>query len=83
MSNISLYSYSEPPKLVVNEKRYGRRSRPDISASEDLYSADEESLVESHPNSQLSDVNLSPSPEPRQSPIRGLPEREVSHWCSS
>lgn len=44
----------EPPKLVVNEKRYGRKSKPDSSYSEDLYSADDESLAESRTESQTS-----------------------------
>ncbi|KAK3732838.1 hypothetical protein QZH41_002838 [Actinostola sp. cb2023] len=44
---------SEPPKLLKNEKRYGRTSKPDNSYSEDLYSADEESLVGSRPLLQL------------------------------
>jgi len=43
---------------VVNEKRYGRRSRPDASYSEDLYSADDESMMESQPESCLSDPHF-------------------------
>ncbi|XP_031558553.1 ninein-like protein [Actinia tenebrosa] len=45
---------AEPPKLVVNEKRYGRKSKPDTSYSEDLYSADDESLSESRTDNQTS-----------------------------
>jgi hypothetical protein len=49
-----LYFVPEPPKLVVNEKRYGRKSKPDASYSEDLYSADDESLGESRTESNVS-----------------------------
>lgn len=48
------FLFPEPPKLVVNEKRYGRKSKPDTSYSEDLYSADDESLVDSRTESQTS-----------------------------
>ena len=44
----------EPPKLVVNEKRYGRRSRPFDSRFSDDGSADEgdiESISGSRPGS--------------------------------
>ena len=43
---------------MVNEKRYGRRSRPETSYSEDLYSADDESMIDSRPESRLSDSHF-------------------------
>ncbi|XP_048586861.1 ninein-like protein isoform X5 [Nematostella vectensis] len=48
----------EPPKYVKGEKRYGRKSKPDTSYSEDLYSADDESLAESRPASARSSRTL-------------------------
>ena len=50
----SMNSNLEPPKLVKNEKRYGRKTKPDTSYSEDLYSGDEESLSESRTESRTS-----------------------------
>ena len=64
------FFFSEPPKLVVNEKRYGRRSRPDASYSEDLYSADDESMMESQPESRLSDSRLTSEVDHQEVPTR-------------
>ena len=73
---IELTSYStssiptEPPKLIVNEKRYGRKSKPDNSASEDQYSADEESsFLESRPESRASDITPIPHDPPQREPM--------------
>ena len=55
---------------MVNEKRYGRRSRPDASYSEDLYSADDESMIESRPESRLSDSHLTSEVEHHEAPAR-------------
>ena len=63
-------SLSEPPKAVVNEKRYGRRSRPETSYSEDLYSADDESLIDSRPESRLSDSHFTMESDRVESPVR-------------
>ena len=70
-----IYIFLEPPKLVVNEKRYGRWSRPEASYSEDLYSADDESMIESRPESRLSDSHVT-SEADRQD----IPTREVRYW---
>ena len=55
---------------MVNEKRYGRRSRPETSYSEDLYSADDESIIDSLPESRLSDSHLTPEPDHRRTPVK-------------
>lgn len=62
--------FLEPPKLVVNEKRYGRRSRPETSYSEDLYSADDESLIDSQPESRLSDAHFATEADRVDGPAR-------------
>lgn len=65
------FKLAEPPKLIVNEKRYGRKSKPDVSISEDQYSADEESsFLESQIESQAGDI----TPLPHDPPIRDFPE---------
>lgn len=61
--------FLEPPKLVVNEKRYGRRSRPETSYSEDLYSADDESMIDSRPESRLSDSHFTTEADRVDSPV--------------
>ncbi|KAL9987729.1 hypothetical protein ACROYT_G002082 [Oculina patagonica] len=61
---------AEPPKLVVNEKRYGRWSRPEASYSEDLYSADDESMIESRPESRLSDSHITSEADHHDAPAR-------------
>ena len=55
---------------MVNEKRYGRRSRPETSYSEDLYSADDESLIDSRPESRLSDSHFTMEADRVESPVR-------------
>ena len=55
---------------MVNEKRYGRRSRPDASYSEDLYSADDESMIESQPESRLSDSRVTSEVDHHETPTR-------------
>lgn len=55
---------------MVNEKRYGRWSRPNASYSEDLYSADDESMIESRPESRLSDSHLTSEVDHHEAPTR-------------
>lgn len=55
---------------MVNEKRYGRWSRPDASYSEDLYSADDESMIESRPESHLSDSHLTSEVDHHEAPTQ-------------
>ena len=55
---------------MVNEKRYGRWSRPDASYSEDLYSADDESMIESRPESHLSDSRLTSEVDRHEAPAQ-------------
>lgn len=55
---------------MVNEKRYGRWSRPEASYSEDLYSADDESMIESQPESRMSDAHVTSEPDRVESPTR-------------
>ena len=55
---------------MVNEKRYGRRSRPETSYSEDLYSADDESLIDSRPESCLSVSHFTMEADRVESPVR-------------
>ena len=43
---------AEPPKLVVNEKRYGRRSKPLIDDMVSADDADVESITNSRPGSR-------------------------------
>lgn len=54
----------------MNEKRYGRRSRPETSYSEDLYSADDESLIDSRPESRLSDLHFTTEADRVDGPAR-------------
>lgn len=81
-----LNEQTEPPKLIVNEKRYGRKSKPDNSVSEDQYSADEESsFLESRPESRASDVPPMPHDPPLREPTeeRGKVKRRISSRKSS
>ena len=55
---------------MVNEKRYGRWSRPEASYSEDLYSADDESMIESRPESRMSDAHITSEPDHVESSAR-------------
>lgn len=55
---------------MVNEKRYGRWSRPEASYSEDLYSADDESMIESRPESRMSDAHITSEPDRVESATR-------------
>ena len=71
------WSLSEPPKAVVNEKRYGRRSRPETSYSEDLYSADDESLIDSRPESRLSDSHFTMEADRVESPVREVCNKKL------
>ena len=62
---------------MVNEKRYGRWSRPDASYSEDLYSADDESMIESQLESRLSDSHLTSEVDHREAPAQEVRKLEV------
>ena len=62
---------------MVNEKRYGRRSRPETSYSEDLYSADDESMIDSRPESRLSDSHFTSEVDRVESPTREVRTRAV------
>lgn len=64
---------------MVNEKRYGRRSRPEASYSEDLYSADDESMIESRPESHLSDSHITSETDHHDVPTR---EASTLTWTS-
>ena len=62
---------------MVNEKRYGRWSRPDASYSEDLYSADDESMIESRPESHVSDFHLTSEVDHHEAPTQEVRTRRV------
>ena len=62
---------------MVNEKRYGRRSRPETSYSEDLYSADDESLIDSRPESRLSDSHFTMEADRVESPVREVCNKKL------
>ena len=62
---------------MVNENRYGRRSRPETSSLEELYDADDESLIDSRPESRLSDSHFTIEADPIESPVREVCNKKL------